>query len=51
MQTQGQGQGRGRVLFSIETAIRFRSILDDFVAEYQRLGPDMDPNDSERLKT
>lgn len=48
---QSQSQGRGRVIFSVETASKFRLILDDFVAEYQRLGPDVDNNDSERLKT
>lgn len=49
-QSQGPG-GRGRVVFSIETAAKFRSILDDFVAEYKSLADSSSNLDSERLKT
>ena len=35
----------------MERAFRFRSILNEFVAEYQRLPPAEEAAESERLKT
>ena len=35
----------------MERAFRFRSILNEFVAEYQRLPPAEEVEESERLKT
>ena len=50
--TLGSSSGRGRIIFSLETASTFRSILNEFVAEYQRLPPTSDEvTESERLKT
>lgn len=46
-----QGQTRGRIIFSAEKAFEFRSILNEFVAEYERLPPVEDTSESERLKT
>jgi len=46
-----QTQGRGRIIFSIEKALEFRSILNEFVAEYERLGPGDSVAESERLRT
>lgn len=46
-----QGQTRGRIIFSAEKAFEFRSILNEFVAEYERLPPAEETADSERLKT
>ena len=50
--TQSQTQGRGRIIFSVERAFRFRSILNEFVAEFQRLPPAAEEvTESERIKT
>ena len=46
-----QGQVRGRIIFSAEKAFEFRSILNEFVAEYERLPPIEETSESERLKT
>ena len=47
-----QTQGRGRVIFSLETAQQsFRVLLDEFVSEYEKLGPESETQESERLKT
>lgn len=46
-----QSQVRGRIIFSADKAFEFRSILNEFVAEYERLSPLEDPSESERLKT
>ncbi len=44
---------RGRIIFSANKAFEFRSILNEFVAEYERLPPlqDEQPAESERIKT
>lgn len=46
-----QGQTRGRIIFSSDKAFEFRSILNEFVAEYERLPPVEESSESERLKT
>ena len=48
---QMQTQGRGRIIFSVEKALEFRTILSEFVAEYERLGPGDSMTESERLRT
>lgn len=49
---ESQTQGRGRIIFSVDRAFRFRSILNEFVAEYQRLPPaEEEVTESERIKT
>ena len=48
---QMQTQGRGRIIFSVDKALEFRTILSEFVAEYERLGPGDSMTESERLRT
>ena len=50
IEIQGTSQ-RGRVLMSAEKAREFRSILNEFVAEYERLPEEESVSGSERLKT
>ncbi len=49
---ESQGNAKGKVIMSAEKAREFRSILNEFVAEYERL-PQEEENTggSERLKT
>lgn len=42
---------RGRIIFSAEKAFVFRSVLSEFVAEYEHLPPLEETSESERIKT
>lgn len=53
-QKEADGDGwipRGRIIFSSSKAFEFRSILNEFVAEYEHLPPPEETVESERLKT
>lgn len=42
---------RGRIILSSNKALELRSILSEFVAEYERLPPAEETTESERIKT
>lgn len=44
-------QTRGRIILSSDKAFQLRSILNEFVAEYERLPPAEETSESERIKT
>ena len=46
-----QGNVRGRIILSSDKALELRSILNEFVAEYERLPPAEETTESERIKT
>ena len=46
-----QSQTRGRIIFSADKAFEFRSILNEFLAEYERLPALEETSESERIKT
>lgn len=46
-----QTQIRGRIILSSNKAFELRSILNEFVAEYERLPPAEETTESERIKT
>lgn len=48
---ENNDRNRPRIIFSIETGVRFRQILDEFAAEYAKLGPIAEVTESEILKT
>ncbi len=50
IETQQQ-QTRGRIIFSADKAFEFRSILNEFVAEYERMPAPEETAESERIKT
>lgn len=46
-----QSSNRGRIILSSEKAFEFRSVLNEFVAEYEHLPPMEETTESERIKT
>lgn len=46
-----QSQTRGRIIFSADKAFEFRSILNEFVAEHERMPAPEETAESERIKT
>ena len=46
-----QERSRGRVILSSNKGFELRSILNEFVAEYERLPPMEETAESERIKT
>lgn len=46
-----QSKTRGRIIFSADKAFEFRSILNEFVAEYERMPAQEETSESERIKT
>ena len=46
-----QTQGRGRIIFAMDKALQFRTLLNEFLLDYQKLPPAQDQQQSERLRT
>jgi hypothetical protein len=46
-----QGQFRGKIILSSNKALDLRTIVNEFVAEYERLPPSENETESERIKT